>query len=396
MTHDPKLPDMTAELERNLLAAPQAAHGKVEIYSGVARMAGAVWASEVRRSGTTPRTAVVWCHPAANFLGHYALPGLAARGFGAIGLTTRYVGNDTALILENCLLDIGATVRHLRDTGYETVVLIGNSGGASIVPYYQAQAQSPSVSDPPGGGPDLTRAGLVPVDAIAMFNAHPSRARLCAEWLDPAIVDEHQPFQRDASLDMYNGVNGPPFDAGFVERYRAAQLARNRRISAWAQAELRAIVEPGHQPEGLEDLAFVVHGTTADLRFLDGSLDPSDREIGVSLWGPPAIANYLPAGIGRCSTLRSWLNQWSLDHTLGDSLRWLPEVEVPVMVMLGTADPVVVPSMAQQMYDATTKAPRELRMIPTATHYFENQPDLLDEALDALADWMRKSTGDPS
>ena len=72
---------------------------------------------------------MVWCHPTANFLGHYSLPALAERGFGAIGLTTRYVGNDTALILENCLLDIGAMVGHLRDRGYGRVVLVGNSGG---------------------------------------------------------------------------------------------------------------------------------------------------------------------------------------------------------------------------------------------------------------------------
>ena len=108
---------MMTDLERNLLAAPQAEHAKVEIYSGVARLARTVWASEVRRSGPVPRTAVVWCHPTANFLGHYALPGLGGRGVGAIGLTTRYVGNDTALILENCLLDIGALVVFLRCVG---------------------------------------------------------------------------------------------------------------------------------------------------------------------------------------------------------------------------------------------------------------------------------------
>jgi hypothetical protein len=86
------------------------------------------------------------CHPTANFLGHYALPGLAARGVTAIGLLTRYVGNDTSLVMENCLLDIGSKVAHLRSIGYEKIVLIGNSGGASIAPYYQAE--SPSVTVP--------------------------------------------------------------------------------------------------------------------------------------------------------------------------------------------------------------------------------------------------------
>ena len=379
---------MSTALERNLLAAPQEAHAKVEIYSGVARLARTVWASEVKQAGSRPLTAVVWCHPTANFLGHYALPGLAERGLGAIGLTTRYVGNDTALILENCLLDIGSMVRHLRSVGYERVVLVGNSGGASIVPYYQAQAAAPTVTAPPGGGPDLTAAGLDPADAIVMFNAHPSRARLSTEWLDPAVFDERQPFERDRTLDMYNSDNGPPFTPEFVARYRAAQLARNRRISNWAEGQLRALASGDHEPRGLDDLAFVVQGTVADLRFLDESLDRSDRAIGVTLWGPPPIANHLPAGISRCTTLRSWLNQWSVDHTLGDALRWLSEIEVPVRVVVGTADPVVTPQMAHQMYDAATEAPRQLHLVPGATHYFEDQPDQLDEALDGLAEWI--------
>ena len=286
----------------------------MDVYSGVARLAKTVWASEVRAPGTRPTTAVMICHPTANFLGHYALPGLAARGFAGIGLTTRYVGNDTSLLMENCLLDIGSMVAHLRSVGYEQIVLVGNSGGASIVPYYQAQAESPSVTDPPGGGPDLTQAGLVPADAIGMLNAHPSRALVCAEWLDPAILDEHQPFERDPSLDMYDADNGPPFSAEFIERYRAAQLERNRRISRWAEGQLRTFSSSSHLPAGLDDFAFVVHGTSADLRFLDGAIDPSDRQVGATLWGPPAMANYLPAGVGRCSTVRSWLNQWSVDH----------------------------------------------------------------------------------
>jgi pimeloyl-ACP methyl ester carboxylesterase len=380
---------MSVELERNLLGAKTEAHQKVEIYSGVARLARTVWGSEVRIAGTQPKVAIMICHPTANFLGHYALPGLAERGFGAIGFTTRYIGNDTSLIMENCLLDMGTMVDHLYASGYEKVVLIGNSGGASIVPYYQAQARRPSVTTPPGGGPDLTTAGLTPVDALVMLNAHPSRARLCTEWLDPSIIDELDPFRRDPSLDMYHRDNSAPFSAEFIVRYRDGQLERNRRISRWAEAKLAEIKDPGHWPNGLEDLAFVVHATAGDLRFLDGNIDPSDREIGVTLWGPPTVANYMPAGITRVTTCRAWLNQWSMDHTNADSLRWFPEIDVPVLIELGTADPTVMPLMAQQMYDASTASPqRDLHYITGATHYFENQPELLTEALDVMAEWI--------
>ena len=251
------------------------------------------------------------------------------------------------------------------------------------MPYYQAQARTPTVTSPPGGGPDLTTAGLVPVDGIVLLNAHPSRARLNTEWLDPAIVDEQQPFVRDATLDMYDPRHAPPFSPEFIARYRAAQLARNRRISAWAESQLATLAD--RAPAGLDDMAFVVHGTGADLRFLDGAIDPSDRQLGVTLWGRPEIANYMPAGISRVTTLRAWLNQWSIDHTNAHSARWLPEIDVPVLIELGTADPTVLPAMAQEMYDAAANAPvRELKMVKGATHYFEGQPELLDEALDRM------------
>jgi fermentation-respiration switch protein FrsA (DUF1100 family) len=129
-----------------------------------------------------------------------------------------------------------------------------------------------------------------------------------------------------------------------------------------------------------------VPGTGADLRFLDGTIDPSDRQIGVTLWGPPQVANYMPAGISRVTTLRAWLNQWSIDHTCADSFRWLGGIDVPMCVVLGTADPTVLPAMAQQMYDAAVTAPvRRLKMIKGATHYFEGQPELQDEALNQIA-----------
>ncbi|HET6950199.1 MAG TPA: hypothetical protein VFI47_07485, partial [Acidimicrobiales bacterium] len=108
-------------------------------------------------------------------------------------------------------------------------------------------------------------------------------------------------------------------------------------------------------------------------------------------WGHPSVADYLPAGVGRCSTLRSWLNQWSVDHSLGDAVRWLPEITCPVWVGAGTADELVVPQMAREMYDAATAAAsRTWVEFAGATHYFAGRPDVLAEALDALAAWLDK------
>lgn len=374
-------------LTRTLLAAPAHAAESGEIYSGVARRAATVWASEIRPHGSPPRTAIIVAHPTANFLGHYALVPLALRGYSAIGLTTRYVGNDSNVRIENCLLDIAAVVHHLRDRGYEKIGLIGNSGGASIAPYYQAQAQQPSVTNPPGGGPNLQRAELPQVDGVGLLMAHSGRARLLTEWLDPAIYDERRPFQRDPELDMYDERNGPPFQSDFLETYRQAQIARNHRITEWAEALLRDL--RGHHSGGLADFAFTVHGTYADPRSLDGAVDASDREVGTSLWGTPAVTNHLPVALGRFTTARSWLNQFSLRHSLSDALRWLPQCTVPVHVVYGSADTAAHPQHSLDMYNAANE-PRTLTQIVGATHYFDGQPTLLEEGCDAVAAWAAR------
>src|SRR5260370_31923923 len=132
------------DLERNLLEIPVPPSGRVDVYSGVARLSGAIWASEVKIRGRQPDTAVVMIHPTANFLGHYALPMLAACGVGAIGMTTWYIGNDSNLNVQNCLLDIGATEHYLRGHGYRPVVLAGAPGRGTAVPHYPPQTEPPS------------------------------------------------------------------------------------------------------------------------------------------------------------------------------------------------------------------------------------------------------------
>jgi len=108
---------------RELLEVPMpASDGRVDIYSGVARAHGKLWATVVRPEGGRPGAdrsgagrrefAVVLVHPTSNFMGHYAQEPLARRGIAAVGMTTRYLGNDSALIMENCVLDVGAVVSH--------------------------------------------------------------------------------------------------------------------------------------------------------------------------------------------------------------------------------------------------------------------------------------------
>jgi pimeloyl-ACP methyl ester carboxylesterase len=249
--------------------------------------------------------------------------------------------------MENCVLDVAAAIGHLRSLGFDKVVLGGNSGGGGLSALYQSQAENPTITATPAGDPpDLTAVDLPPADAVVAMMAHPGRASVYTEWLDPAIVDESDPFRRDPDLDMFDPRNGPPYSADFLARYRSAQVARNERITAWERDRLAWLAEDDRRPQ---DMPFLVYGTCADPRFLDLSIERSDRAAG-SLWGPPEQANNLPASLGHYTSLRSWLSQWSVRDSNCDAVAHLPHVSTPVLVMYGTADGAAFPAHALAMY----------------------------------------------
>jgi pimeloyl-ACP methyl ester carboxylesterase len=371
-----------------LLAIPMLSGKRVDIYSGIARLAGKLWATR-QRCPTGSGTAVVVIHPSSNFMGHYLLPALASHGVDVIGANTRYIGNDSMLTMENCVLDVGAIIGHLRAEGYEKVVLVGNSGGGGLAALYQSQAESPTITHTPAGDPvDIVGAELSPADAVIELMAHPGRALVFTEWLDPAITDESDPFRdRDSTVDMFDPDNGPPYSAEFLTNYRAAQIARNRRITAWVRTEIdRVEAATGGQ---VNDLPFTVHGTVADPRFLDLSIEPSDRVPG-TLWGPPNVASLSPATLGHLTSLRSWLSQWSLDESRCNGPEQLQRVGVPVLVMYGTADQVCFPSHAQALYDAVPHDRKDLVAVTGATHYFADQPEHVDNAVELIVEWLHR------
>ena len=178
---------------------------------------------------------------------------LAARGIGFLGWNTRYRGNEAYFLLEHALVDIGAGVRWLREeAGVDTVVILGNSGGGSLMGAYLSQATEPSIE--PAVGLTLPDAvlDLPAADLYISLNAHPGRPDVLTAWMDPSVTDETDPLSVDPDLDMFDPRHGPPYDADFVERYRAAQRARNHRITAWVQAELERLAGGGRMGPHLQ------------------------------------------------------------------------------------------------------------------------------------------------
>lgn len=359
---------------------------RTELYSGFQRQNLRVYGNLTRPTDDPRRkSAVIVIHPSSNFLGHPLLRALAQRGIHALGLSTRYLQNDTSLIMENCLLDLGAGVRWLKEhCGYENVVLAGWSGGGALVCFYQSQAEAPDVTQSPSGDPpDLTQANLLPADAVATLAAHASRAKFLEGSIDPSVVDELDPFRTDPDLDLYSGKVTPPFDREWLARYRAAQKDRMARITSWVKDQLANL------PPDLEDRVFLTYRTMADPRWLDPTLDPNDRVPNTCHLGEPRKANNLPTGLGRVSTLRSWLSQWSAADSNADAVRHAARISAPFLVVRNGADQACFPSDPKAVFAAVPHTDKQYVTIDGADHYYANIPEKIHEAAATVESWLR-------
>jgi len=348
-----------------------------EVY-GFAGTQGMVNCEGVRfvPTGKPSRTLAVFMHPSSTLQLLPMPQALAKAGIHVLCAGSRYARNDTPLIMEKVLLDLGAYIRRAKEHwGYEKVVLCGWSGGGSLALFYQAQAERPTLAQ-----------GLVAADGMIFQAAHLSRAQILSEWIDPSVIDEADPDQRDLELDIYNPrcPNQPPYSVDFIKAFRSAQLRRMRRRTEWVKDTLKRL-----KGDELER-GFVTYRTMCDVRFMDPAVDPNDRKPRWCYLGKPETANTGPVGIARFSTLRAWLSQWSVDDSNADGPRCARSISVPLLAIENSADDAVPQPHARIIHDAAGSRDKTFHVIKGATHYYQGQPELLKQAVEVCVGWMAK------
>ena len=331
---------------------------------------------------------VIFSHPIGGGSWLPLVTMLAKAGVHTIYANTRYRGNDTALIMERAVMDFGAVIRHAKERlGYAKVYLGGWSGGGAQSLFYQAEAQDPRVTHTPAGDAyDLTAAGFIPADGVMLLAAHLSRNLTLTEWMDASIEDESRPFERNPKWNIF-AADGPkpPFSADFIAEYRARQIARNRRITAWVKDELASL-----KAQGLEnhERCFTVQGTMGDPRWVDPLVDPNERPPNHCMQGDPFVVNDGPVGLARFTTLRSWLSQWSYDDSNADGLKCAARISTPMLVIENGADDACTPSHAARLMAAASNCTIDHHLIAGANHYYFGQTDKALQAAQLVQDWI--------
>ena len=341
-------------------------------------------------AGRPWKTAVILSHPRGDFSVHYACPLLAAAGYAVLGFGTRYMNNDTDCLHEHCIVDVKTVHDEMIRRGAAAVVLLGNSGGGSLMALAQAEL---------GIG-----------DGWIGMAAHPGEGVFMNQVIDPSVADEHDPFGTVPELDMYHPDNGwrpwpepCSYDPAWVATYRAAQVARVARIDAIAKASIADATDALGRLKGVDKSAdpatyrelrrravftryLTIYRTLADPAYLDLSIDPDERPMGSLFAFPdPFDANYGRGGLARTMTARGWLSTWSGLSSHAKLADTMPRVTVPTLLVHPTADTEIRVWQAEEIVanaGATDITYVELKGAP---HYLEGHRQ---EALMIVADWL--------
>ena len=342
-------------------------------------------------AGTPWKTAVVLTHPRGDFSVHYACPLLAAAGYAAFGFGTRYLNNDTDCVHEALVTDVAAAVSEMRRRGAERVVLLGNSGGGSLMALAQKET---------GCG-----------DGFIAIAAHPGEGVFMMQAIDPSVADEGDPLASVPELDMYDPRNGwrpwpEPcrYDPAWLARYREAQRARVARLDAVAREALDASSRAMAQAKAIDrkrdadtwriwrrralaQPMLVIHRTLADPAYLDLTIDPDDRPMGSLFAFPdPFDANYARIGLARTMTPRGWLSTWSGLSSHAKLADTMPHVRVPTLILHPTADTEIRVRQAREIRDQSGSDDVSYHELPCAPHYLEGHRKL---AFEITVEWLR-------
>lgn len=352
-----------------------------------------------RPANHDPKTCFYLMHPRGEFTRHYVVPPLTDRGYAVFGQNSRYINNDTDMVHERLLLDIAAGLRHLKERGFEQIVLLGNSGGGSLLSFYQSQAWKPPqdrLTTTPGGEPiDLTREVMPEGDLYIAVAAHLGEGRFMLNVLDPSVTNENDPTSTDPRWDMYNPANGyrpfpqpSSYDRAWLAEYRQLQVERSRRLDAIARDH---IAEHAYFRAQLRDAGFdslpvdtqgmiarrgrlgrylIIYRTLANPAYLDPTIDPSNRPLG-SIFSPgdPIIGNYGPGGLARVKTPRGWLSTWSGTSSQADLPDTIQHVKVPTLIVFADGDCDIFPAEQQEILDKSGAADKQMMELPWADHY---------------------------
>ncbi len=396
--------------------------------------------------GPKAGTAVFIMHSSADYLSFPGCTELSKRGYRVLcaNNATSKSGASNDGVLDQVLLDAKAGIAWLRhQPGVRRVVLLGHSGGGTVMSAYQFIAE--------GGvkacqGPEKiwkcpdSLAGLPPADGLMLIDSNWGLAEMTLFSIDPAVTSEESGTALDPALDMYNPANGfrpsgSNYGTDFTRRFLTAESRRNDALIARAQNELAAI-KAGNGPYD-DDAPFVVPGAillgsnnklfSQDLSLMshtrqawpllhaDGGVT---TQIVHSVRVPENIRSQSPSLIQGAlkTTVRSYLSSYAVrttpdfgyDADAVHGVEWTSSYASPPGNVQGVSAPLLVMGMtghweylaAETIYALAKSKDKSIAFVEGATHLYtpctqcERHPgeygDTVKTTYDYIDGWLSK------
>lgn len=358
--------------------------------------------------------------------------GLAKRGYRVL---CGQIGDPNAT-LDQKMLNIKKAVSFMRGyPGITKIVLLGHSGGATLMSAYQAAAEhGVGIFQPENMLIKCSIQEELPAaDGMLMLDANWGNGAMTLLSIDPAVMDEDSGLKLDPELDMFDPVNGydpegSVYSEDFLNKFYAAQGARNNAIVARALERLHAIEsgkgrysddEPFIVPGGAQygpcnkifpqDIRLLNHTKRAyPLLHKDGS---ATDEVIHSVRRARGGRSETP-GMFACvvTTVRSYLTNRAVlagkDYLVKpdciEGIQWentyncppgnVRHISVPLLVMGMTGSYEYL--AAEAVYDNAASSDRSIAFVEGAGHMFHNQGreefgDTQKIVFDHVDQWLR-------
>lgn len=156
---------------------------------------------------------------------------------------------DHRIALDRKLEHVGKVTAYLKNyPGIDRVLLLGHSGGATLMSAYQAVAENGNAVFR-GAEKIIPLTDIAPLpkaDGVIFLDANLGNGVMTLLSLDPAVADEENGRQRNATLDLFNPENGYDpenscYSDDFIRTYVRAQGKRMNQLIDYAMERVRAI-----------------------------------------------------------------------------------------------------------------------------------------------------------
>jgi pimeloyl-ACP methyl ester carboxylesterase len=226
-------------------------------------IAGGAYLYEPIAPGEKSKVAVLVMHSDGNYMNFSACSELSKRGYRVFCVNRSSPGT-----LDQVIVNARQAMAYLRKaSGVEKIVLLGHSGGTTLMTSYQMIAEGGVKSCQ--GAEKLHKcpanmADIPPADGVMLIDPNWGNAEMSLFSVDPAIIDDDNGMNINPDLDLFNPKNGfnpqgnSDYSQDFIHKWQRAVARREQDLTHKALNRVAA-VEAG-KGKFSDDEPFIVAG----------------------------------------------------------------------------------------------------------------------------------------